>query len=240
METKKRLLELELTDDECLELAHMAGRAGLTIAHLVENFIADLTSSIRSNGSDERDFALHWFVRCGFSEFAGENDLVKFLCGESYIDHSLIMEYSQILDDLETDQNVKVDASNHPDKYDPEEVEFRGDFFSEMDQLADLRESWHPDSDVDLNAEHARVKAWMDDYHKFTQNEGYIVCGEKYYVSTPNLDKVELYFVGFYFDSNNRLAMHFTDSFEPDSMHYNVFLDNPDYQIRRYLLPFED
>ena len=39
------------------------GEHGLTIGELIENFVGDLVGGTYSNGSDERDYADHIFLR---------------------------------------------------------------------------------------------------------------------------------------------------------------------------------
>ena len=58
MENKK--LTIELTYDEWSSLQNYATDCGLTSTEIVENFVADLTGSLRSNGKDERVYAKQW------------------------------------------------------------------------------------------------------------------------------------------------------------------------------------
>ena len=67
---RERMLKINLSDEEIEDLGRMAGAANLTVAELLENFVADLTASNRRNGSDECDYADTWFERCGFDNYA--------------------------------------------------------------------------------------------------------------------------------------------------------------------------
>ena len=66
MEKLKITIDLELLPEDFLTLTETAGREGMTTAELLEAFIADLTLSSLSHGSDERDLARQWLTRCGF------------------------------------------------------------------------------------------------------------------------------------------------------------------------------
>ncbi|MEG1432863.1 hypothetical protein [Eubacterium sp.] len=72
---KERKITLQLSDQDCEEISIMAGRNGLSVPELLENFIADLTGGMRSNGSDERALADQWFDRC-FGMFPQKNTLL--------------------------------------------------------------------------------------------------------------------------------------------------------------------
>lgn len=68
---RERTLKLALTDEEAERICRFAGENGLTVSQLIENFIADLTGSGRTNGSDERSLARLWVGRCIFWEKSG-------------------------------------------------------------------------------------------------------------------------------------------------------------------------
>ena len=52
-----RRITLNLTDNEVKGLTAFAIRGGVTVGTLLEDFVADLTYSTRSGGSDEEDRA---------------------------------------------------------------------------------------------------------------------------------------------------------------------------------------
>lgn len=62
-----REIVLKLKDIDAEELSRTAGRVGLSVSELLENFVGDLIGGTRTNGSDERDLANRWFERCWFS-----------------------------------------------------------------------------------------------------------------------------------------------------------------------------
>lgn len=63
---RDRLLNLRLSDADVQRLSEAAGKVGLTVSQLLENFIGDLVDGTYSNGSDERLLANQWLERCGF------------------------------------------------------------------------------------------------------------------------------------------------------------------------------
>lgn len=80
---RERMLKINLSDEEIEDLGRMAGAANLTVAELLENFVADLTASNRRNGSDECDYADTWFERCGFDNYA-EQTFLRYVLTEHY------------------------------------------------------------------------------------------------------------------------------------------------------------
>lgn len=62
-EVKKMRISINLTSDEYNKLKEKAETFHTTVNELLSQFIADLTSSERSGGSDERDKAESWLYR---------------------------------------------------------------------------------------------------------------------------------------------------------------------------------
>lgn len=60
---KRYIFELELSPEEMERLWQKAGRAGWRPEELLAYFIADMTGSVRSGGSDEEELAGIWFER---------------------------------------------------------------------------------------------------------------------------------------------------------------------------------
>lgn len=56
-------LRITVGPEEKIRLDTLAAERGITAEELIESFIADLTTSIRNNGSDERLFAEEWLQR---------------------------------------------------------------------------------------------------------------------------------------------------------------------------------
>ena len=71
-------IKIHLDQEDGKGLAKAAGRVGLTVSELLENFIADLICGKESNGSDERMYAQQWFDRCAFSRM-GKDTLLRYL-----------------------------------------------------------------------------------------------------------------------------------------------------------------
>ena len=74
----ERTYKLHLADDELEKLAALAGEYNLTVPELLESFIADLVSSNRSNGSDEREQAQEWYNRCRYN-YDTSKSLIQYL-----------------------------------------------------------------------------------------------------------------------------------------------------------------
>lgn len=104
---KPRTITLNLTDDDCLELATMAGKAGLTISELMEAFISDLTGNDRSHGSDERNIAGQWFDRC-FCGGLQEDTFLYYLLDGLLFDYFLT--HYKIMEDYEADLKAGLDT----------------------------------------------------------------------------------------------------------------------------------
>jgi len=79
----ERNLKLNLSDADIKRISDTAGRVGLTVTELLQNFIGDLVHGTYTNGSDERMYANQWFDRCWFSmDFIYENStFLRFLLG---------------------------------------------------------------------------------------------------------------------------------------------------------------
>lgn len=85
---KERAFTLKLSDKDAEAIFLKASEVGLTVSELLENFIADLTDGIYSNGSDEYYQANEWFERCGFSVFA-EKTFLHYLLEQGQIEDFL-------------------------------------------------------------------------------------------------------------------------------------------------------
>lgn len=69
---RERNIPIKLSDADVKRISIKAGKCGLTVGELLEQFIGDLVSGTYSNGSDERDKAQQWFERCWFGMFPEE------------------------------------------------------------------------------------------------------------------------------------------------------------------------
>ena len=76
---KERSITLKLSDADCERIAVKAGKHGLTVGVLLQNFIGDLVDGTYSNGSDERAMAERWLERCWFGMFPEETPVASFV-----------------------------------------------------------------------------------------------------------------------------------------------------------------
>ena len=74
-----RTYNLNLSDADVERLAMTAGKYGMTVSQMLENFIGDLVSGTFTNGSDERMYIEQWVNRCQFSH-ESEKNLITFFC----------------------------------------------------------------------------------------------------------------------------------------------------------------
>lgn len=143
---KPRTIVLELSDADCERIAKKAGKAGLTVSKLLENFIGDLVGGTYSNGSDERDLASQWYERCDFGMFP-ESTLICYLIEEGQEDN--------FIDDLEEIQSMKDDIAYYEKMETPDN-----------DDLAD----WEYAKDVLARTE-SRLEETYSDYIKWCGKE---------------------------------------------------------------------
>lgn len=66
-DTKTMRISVNLTADEYSELRKIASDCDTSVNRLLSQFIADLTASYRSGGSDERRLASDWLDRSRFN-----------------------------------------------------------------------------------------------------------------------------------------------------------------------------
>lgn len=121
----QRQIILNLKDTDMMKLCKKAGSVGLPVSELLENFVADLTGSSRTNGSDERMYANQWFERCWFSfdiyysflsylvEWGGVDSAVEIWEAlEDYKEQDDLDEY-----DLEEQQALQEELNNMYEEY---------------------------------------------------------------------------------------------------------------------------
>lgn len=139
---KERTIKLQLSDADCDRIAEKAGKAGLTVAELLQNFIGDLVGGTYSNGSDERDYADRWFDRCWFGMFP-ENTLLRHL-----------LEWNYDVDDFVTAWEEKEYAEEHPEEFEEERADFvEGERFWFEEEVEYAMEDWKPDGEPDMKKE---------------------------------------------------------------------------------------
>lgn len=156
---KERTLKLKLSDADCERIAKQAGRHGLTVAKLLENFIGDLVGGTYSNGSDERDFADRWFERCWFGMFP-ENTLLRHLLECGYEPE----EYLELMENIADAEADRKRAEEHPEDYDEEELSFLDDDIEIWEEkLKDMREDWKPKKEPNMTEEIETLKKWVQE-----------------------------------------------------------------------------
>ena len=107
---KERDIKLSLTDEETRSLLLEAARRNTTVEELLEDFVANLTGSIRSRGSDERDLAERYVDRCIYS----------------FDDNESFLQWLSIYGDLTgalIDLNAISEISAHRDRYEEPDVD---------------------------------------------------------------------------------------------------------------------
>ncbi len=60
-------ITIDLTKDEYCELKAVATMCSISMRNILEQFVADLTHSRRTGGSDERLLARRYVMRCNYS-----------------------------------------------------------------------------------------------------------------------------------------------------------------------------
>jgi hypothetical protein len=112
-------LTINLYADDLEAVFAKAGKAGLTLEELIENFIGDLTYSDRTrNGSDECEKANEWFERCWFGMFP-ENTFLHYVLGQWNID-----AVAGTIRDIEYNKEFSEDCEEDEAAYYREELEF--------------------------------------------------------------------------------------------------------------------
>ena len=132
------VISLNLTKEEAQALFLKAAGAGLSVPELLENFIADLTSSERRNGSDECMLASEWFERCWFAfDYGRKVTFSKWLADQYRLEEAF--------DALKEIEAIKAELED-PDEYTPEELETgRADLAAWEEQLNALLDEYEKD-----------------------------------------------------------------------------------------------
>lgn len=147
---KERTIKLQLSDADCDRIAEKAGKAGLTVAELLQNFIGDLVGGTYSNGSDERDYADRWFDRCWFGMFP-ENTLLRHL-----------LEWGYDVDDFVSAWEEKKYAEEHPEEFEEERADFvEGERFWFEEEVEYGMEDWKSDGELDMEKEVEICRKWL-------------------------------------------------------------------------------
>lgn len=149
----QRNISINLHSDEVEELCVKAGKVGLSVSKLLENFVADLIEGTYTNGSDERMYISQWFNRCWFS----------IMSDDTFLAYLLNMgEMDGVLESWEKIQELKV--LENPDSYDKEELETEQEYLNNC--FKDYREYTRGPIDKDLETAMEKVLLW----HKEREN----------------------------------------------------------------------
>lgn len=154
---RDRLLNLRLSDADVQRLSEAAGKVGLTVSQLLENFIGDLVDGTYSNGSDERLLANQWLERCGFDT---EKSLLQYSLFYGWIDE-LLNAWDEITELL---QEIS-DMEQHPE--DTEEIADLKDELSyqkEIIQTIFTEYRQYNPTCSDIADEMKSVLRWREDY----------------------------------------------------------------------------
>lgn len=151
METKERIIRLNLTDEDVKALIAKAGSAGLTVGELIQGFVADLVCGSGAHGSDERGLANAWFDRCGFAAFAPPT-LLHYLLDMCY-DPERYLNLLQYQDNLE---------SAIAEETDEEEIAWiRGERRVLAKELEAITEDWLPYYEPNMDEEISEIRTWV-------------------------------------------------------------------------------
>lgn len=164
----ERMVKINLSDEECKDLAALAGKKGVTVSELLQYFISDLTDSARSNGSDEREFARQYYDRCFNVPFPEiENTLLKYLLDYNYSPE----EYLDIWDNIKTAQEEKEYLRDHPEEANEEAEYLDDDIAMWQEKLADITNDWKTGFEPDMSVEIKALRTWVKNKEQFLGEE---------------------------------------------------------------------
>lgn len=148
--SKERYITLKLYSDDMELLCNKAAAGGLTVAELLENFVADLISGAKSNGSDERMYAGMWFERCWFG-MGLDTSFLTYVSEWGYADEVLrLWEEFQYYGSLD-----------EPDEYDKEELK---EVSEELDEIfTEYRKSAYHPCDEALEEGMKKLLIWNEE-----------------------------------------------------------------------------
>lgn len=149
---KERTIKLKLSDADCERISKKAGKCGISVGILLENFIGDLVGGTYTNGSDECSFADDWFERCWFS--TPKETLLKHLLEQDDDVEDFLIAYDE----------VKYYESN-PEEFsdDLEEAKENGEemLWFEKDYHDYTDEFFSNHEDVDIEKEIELCRKWL-------------------------------------------------------------------------------
>ncbi|NOW07821.1 molecular chaperone GrpE [Clostridium beijerinckii] len=155
---KERTITIKLSDADCERISEKAGRCGLTVGELLENFIGDLVNGTYSNGSDERYMAKQWFERCWFG-MSPDDTLLRYLLG-NWID---VEEFLTVYDELKrykTNPEEFAEEVKEAKENGEEMLWFEEEYHDYIDEFIDT----HKDADMEKEIE--LCQRWAADLEK--------------------------------------------------------------------------
>lgn len=115
---KERIIPIQISENDRIQLLEICGRYDITVPQLLENFIADITNSKYSCGSDEREFARKYIKRCYYMPKMGHTTFRSWLA-ENY-KYSLNDFYELIADLAGAEERITEYADDEEVKEDCE------------------------------------------------------------------------------------------------------------------------
>lgn len=171
---KQYTIQVNLPEEDALRIANKAGRHGLTVGKLIEQFIGDLIDGASTNGSDERMYASLWFDRCWFSMFPDKTFL-------SYlIEVNKVKLVLQLWTDLQDAKNDIAYYEEHPDETEPGEVEEIRELLQDTQEQID----WYWNDYCQLKTEYKKGSFEKEmgkvlEWHQWI-NQTKVIVSEKY------------------------------------------------------------
>lgn len=155
---KERYVKLNLSDADCERISKKAGKHGLTVGELLENFIGDLVDGTYSNGSDERDRAEQWFERCWFGMFPEPTLLRYFLEWGMDIEDFLILydELQYYKENPEEYEKEKAECAKNGE----ERLWIEEEYHDSIDSF--LREQDKDKEKINIENEVKLCRDWLD------------------------------------------------------------------------------
>lgn len=159
METKERIIRLNLTDEDVKALIAKAGSVGLTVGELIQGFVANLVCGSDAHGSDERGLANAWFNRCGFAAFTSPT-LLNHLLDRCY-DPEWYLDLLQYQDNLE---KAIAEETNE------EEIAcLREELSDTVEDLEAMTANWQPYDEPNMDEEINEIRAWVKERKELLQ-----------------------------------------------------------------------
>lgn len=148
-------ITLNLSEDDRRKLFENSRNNGMAINKLIENFIKDLIDSMESKGSNERECANVWFLRCWFGTFP-EGTLLNHLISNGYDP----ADYLEILENIDINKYMKT----HPEIGAEEVITYLEDDTKERYEILEsIRKGWQLEPGTNMEKEILIIKNWVNE-----------------------------------------------------------------------------